>query len=311
MRTKLFLLVLLLSHPASADELLRALDSLCLPSGYNCEAESRIDGTEVVSGVRRARVAVTQHWVWVERAEDIEGVGRTIVDVRMGANGETWALNPSIFRITRTDDFGQRHIIAGETDYSPVGVVRALRGLSREGLEFSTNPQTGVTTYRVIVTHHGYSAPVEVDIHNGRILAYRASFVSGRFHSQTTYEDWVELPEGGCVPTRVVSQSFDRSPTEPAVRRTVRVSDARLIAAASAPPPFPRPNGYVIVDEIEGVTKRSDGTVIAPIEYPAEQPSRHGTGLSRPSLNTALLVSGVALVILAGVVWRARSRGGS
>ncbi len=229
----------------------------------------------------------------------------------MGLDGETWTLNPTTRMVTRTDDFAQRHFLAGEADYSPIGVVRALRGLPREGLEFSTDPQTGVATYRVIVTHHGYSAPVEVDIHNGRILAYRASFVSGRFHSQTTYEDWIELPGGGCVPTRVVSQSFDRSPTEPAIRNTAHISNVRLIPPAAMPPPFPRPNNYVIVDEIEGVTKRFDGSVIAPIEYPQEQLSRHGTGLSRPSLNTIFLVLGVALVILAGVVWRARSRGGS
>lgn len=310
MRVKIALLVLLLASRTGADELLRALDSLCLASGYHCEAESRIDGSEVIPGERRARVAVTPAWAWIERTEQIEGVGPTVVDVRMGAHGETWTLIPSIFRVTRTDDFGRRYLLSGETEYSPVGVVRALRGLPREKLEFSTNPETGVTTYRAVITQRGYSSPVELDIQHDRILAYRAAFVSGQFHSQTTYDNWIELPGGGCVPTRIVSKSFDHSMIEPAVRNTVLISDIRVISPATSPPAFPRPTGYVIIDEIEGVTKRHDGSVVAPTEYPTLNLPDGGKGFFRPTLSTALLASGIAFVALAMVLWRAKSKVG-
>lgn len=312
MRIALVLLLTVLTHHASGNDLIRALDSLCLPSGYACEVLIQIDGTETVPGTREARVSVASHWARVEYAQVIEGVGKSLVEVRMGADGETWVLNPASLTVRRSGDFAQRRIIAGESDFSPIGVVRALRAALERGSESTSRSQPGgVVTYRVVVTHQSLSAPVEVDIQDGRITAYRASFVAGRFYSQTVYDEWIELADGSCVPTRVVSESFNSGTGDPAIRNTVLIRDICPLPAPATAPSFRIPPEYTVIDEIDGVTKKSDGTVIAPIEYPDDRSSRPGLRGTQTAMNTFLLASGVAIVILAGLIWRAKSRSGS
>ena len=311
MRLILAILLALLTSPAFCDDLMDALDNLCLPSGYRFEASIQISGTETVLGSREARVAVSSDWVRIEHHQVIEGVGKNLIDIRIGAEGATWIWNPPSFTIRRNGDFAQRRIIAGETDFSPIGVVRALRAVKTEGSESVLDPNTGAKTYRVMIVNQNRSGPVEIDIQNGRITSYRASFVGGRFYSQTTYEEWIELPDGSCVPTRIVSESFSGSSDEPAIRNTVSVRDIRIIPPTTPPPSVSVPPEYTLIDEIEGVTKKSDGTVIAPIHYPDDQDPSNGRGAAGPKLNVILLASGVVLVILAGLIWRKKSLGGS
>ena len=117
MRLILAILLALLTSPAFCDDLMDALDNLCLPSGYRFEASIQISGTETVLGSREARVAVSSDLVRIEHHQVIEGVGKNLIDIRIGTEGATWIWNPPSFTIRRNGDFAQRRIIAGETDF--------------------------------------------------------------------------------------------------------------------------------------------------------------------------------------------------
>lgn len=215
---------------------------------------------------------------------------------------ETWRYHFDSQRAERSQQFAQWHTTAFESS-TPLGLVRQLR-LSTPKVD-SVEIGDGVMSVTVVPT--GPVTParrmLEFDSRSGFLLRTTTTN-SGRVTSEIKFEDWRALPSGSFVPFLVYFSAPGASADEPNLEMTFIHTAVAEIDRESPPDRVPLARGFTIVDEIDGVTRRADGTELGPIERGAPTgavTAGRSPGAFRLSSRTVMLV-GVGLIILAGAI---------
>lgn len=241
-------------------------------------------------------------YVYLKRFKDIPGVGVSIIDVRNGDFDESLRVVPSENVIYRTRTFEQSYSESGESELSPLPIVRALF-FQIDQIEIAKSEQMddGVLTYQFSGKDGvGYGVS-EIDVQEDRIIAYRSGKVKSGFVSTIHYGKWMDLPSGAHVPTVIRSDIFDPQ-SETITRQVIELTDIVELASNYVHTIRPLPQGFTVIDHIEGVSK-VDGKVIDKIQYGqplksnSPQPGARGKQASK-----FFIWIGAGFVIVAGIV---------
>lgn len=249
------------------------------------------------------RFDVSRQWMRRNAFLIVDGLGESLVESRLGTYAESWTVDARSSIARRTNRFGTDLQEAGEVDVSPVAALRPL--IEREiGIE-TIPSDLGEGERRVRATVG--DRVVEFDLTGRDVAAYRAFLAPDRMISEVLYEDWRDLPTGARAPHATISRYRDPATGEwRSIRYRIRID--RELTEQSPPPDFVLPGGFSVIDHIEGVSKREDGTVIAPIvpgqgseaSEPVASTSR--TARSGPGLGRLLIGIGVVVVLVAGLL---------
>ena len=268
-----------------------------LPPGCGGEAVMEREGRDA----QVIRFDVSRRWMRRNAFLIVDGLGESLIESRLGTEAESWTIDARSSMAMRTNRFPEDLQEAGEVDVSPIA---ALRPLIERAIEIETVPSDlGENGRRVRATVTGRL--VEFDLAGREVIAYRELLGPDRMVSEVLYEDWRDLPSGARAPHATIARYRDPATGEwRSIRYRIRID--RELTERSPPPDFELPAGFTIVDHVEGVTKRADGTVIAPIVYeqasePGAATSAHSTG-SGPGLGRLLIGIGVVVVLVAGLL---------
>lgn len=268
-----------------------------LPPGCGGEAIMERDGRDA----QVIRFDVSRHWMRRNAFLIADGLGESLIESRLGTATESWTIDARSFMATRTRRFPEDLQEAGEVVLSPIAALRPL--IEREiGIETVVS-DLAENGRRVRATVGG--RVVELDLIGKDVAAYREFLEPDRMVYEVLYEDWRDLPSGARAPHATISRSRDPATGDwGSTRYRIRID--RELPERSPPPDFVLPTGFTIVDHVEGVTKREDGTVIAPIVYeqasePGAATSAHLTG-SGQGLGRLLIGIGVVVVLAAGLL---------
>ena len=265
-----------------------------LPPGCGGEAIMERDGRDA----QVIRFDVSRHWMRRNTFLIVDGLGESLIESRLGTETESWTIDARSFMATRTRRFPEDLQEAGEVVLSPIAALRPL--IEREiGIEAVVSDLAEYGR-RVRATVGG--RVVEFDLIGKDVAAYREFLDPDRMISEVLYEDWRDLPSGARAPHATVSRSRDPATGDwDSTRYRIRID--RELPERSPPPDFVLPAGFTIVDRVEGVTKREDGTIIAPIVY--EEASDHGAISAPgpgPGLGRLLIGIGVVVVLVGGLL---------
>ena len=279
-------------------------DRFRLPNHYQGTAEFQYQVDDKLEYWKRVEFSVGESYTFLKTFQDIQGVGQSVVDIRYSNFDESTLILPSSKQAQITDRFAKTYTEAGEADISPIPILRVLHFRSDQ-IQFEVGAQSndGTATVRFTDKNGAKKGYSEVDIQDDRIIAYRYGNISGKFVFSIQYQNWIELPSGTHVPTRILSNVWDR-PTGYTTRQIINISNVKE-SQDSTPPQKPSvPAGYTIIDHINGVTRTADGQVIAPIDSTPTHPNPTSTNWK----DKLLIAAGVFLVFGAGVIWRIRGR---
>ncbi|MCC5822486.1 MAG: hypothetical protein JJU44_04260 [Planctomycetes bacterium] len=282
-------------------------DMFSLPAGYGGEAIMERDGRDA----QVIRFDVSRRWMRRNSFLIVDGLGESLIESRLGAEAESWTIDTRSSMAMRTNRFPENLQEAGEVVLSPIAALRPL--IEREiGIE-TVPADLGEGWRRIRATVGG--RVVELDLTGRDVAAYREFLEPDRMVYEVLYEDWRDLLSGARAPHATVSRS--RDPATGDLGSTLyRIRIDRELPERSPPPEFVLPAGFTIVDHIEGVTKREDGTVIAPI-VPGQAPEASEPGATPPQsvqtgvpgLGRLLIGIGVVVVLSAGLLaFRRKSR---
>lgn len=286
--------------PSDGEQLQQLLERVPLPEAYTASIQRYIDDDDEPD--QELKVWSGPAWSVALQSLAQPGVGFIPYDYSHATPQESWRYHFDSQRAERNDHFQTRHTTAFERD-SPFGLVRQLRAM-RPGVD-SIKTEGGLTIATIVPP--GPPTParrvLEFESKTG-FLVRVTNVMSGRVNSETRFEDWRELPSGAFLPHRAWFSSVDlrddRTDTDHSVLTAVKEVDP------SAPPDrLPIAPGFTIIDQIESVTKRSDGSVLGPIgqgDPTGAVTSGRAPGATSLSSRSVMLI-GVALILLAGIVF--------
>lgn len=284
-------------------------DRFSLPIGYAGNAELLFDGRPA----QRLEFESARGWVKRVAFAILPGVGESLIDARVGSYTESWSLDARSSLATRTERFATELTDAGEFHYSPFGVIRPLIERKADAT-VEPMPSLGADGWRATAQLDG--SVYEIDV-VGRDVAQVRIMQAGqpRAHTSVAYSDWIDLGSSGRAPTTAVLTG-DMPDGSGVMSIEYRLQIARVITEGTQVPELSVPDGYTVIDRIEGVSRRSDGTILGPIGTEASDaatdrgplgPASH-TSNSR-SWQRATLIAGICMFVVAGVVlWHGKSR---
>lgn len=216
---------------------------------------------------------------------------------------ESWKYDFSRRVAARSDAFSRYQHCPIEGLCSPRDVLRALR--SKEALVDRIESQPG-GVFDVKVSPPGPKTTwiVTIDPGRGELLRKRVMAPDGQVASDVKYENWLDLPSGGRVPTQLYHSMRGPVAGDPTFEYTVILTEIASVESGSPPPRLRLASDFSIVDEIEGVSKRADGTVLSDIDRGGGPAGLRTSALPGPGgLNPRLVVlCGVGFILLAGVI---------
>lgn len=230
------------------------------------------------------------------------GIGFIPYDYCYANDEETWRYHFDSQRAERSKLFAQWHTTSFETS-TPLGLLRQLRLSSPQVV--SRKIEDGVISFTVVPTGPAGTARrvLEFDSESGFLLRTRTVF-SGQMTSEIKFEDWRKLPSGNYVPHLVYFSAPGEGPDEPDLQMTYIHTNLAEIDGESPPTRFPLAPGFTIVDEIDGVTRRADGTELGSIER--GQPTGAITSGRSPGstglTSRTVMFIGVGFILVAGVI---------
>lgn len=233
----------------------------------------------------------------------ISGVGENISEVRYGCADESLLILPPDMSVNRTTRFADTLTDAGEINFTPMPIIRVLLARSDEiQVKEKARLPDGLVTIEVKDSQFSGIGIIEIDYREDKIIEYRAIKRGDRFIMVVQFDDWVELPDGGHLPTQVTTALWDTAVKDDYMIYAT-VVDPRSIGIDDIEPPQ-IPKGYTVVDHFDGVT-RQDGKTLGKIKYSETTPS---ASTSAGRLNSWLLWGGVGLVVASGVLIGVRRR---
>ncbi|RMH30401.1 MAG: hypothetical protein D6692_01765 [Planctomycetota bacterium] len=272
-----------------------------LPFGYGGEAVMAYNGRDT----QNIAFEVARDWVRREAYLILGDLGESLIDARLSGYVESWTVDARSLTAIRSNRFATELSEAGELDLSPIGALRPV--IERE-LDAEEIPGEGhnasARTIRVVLED---GSRAEFDVVGGDVAAYRRLDEGGTAQVEVAYLDWKELVGGGRYPGRIVTIRQLPDGTGEAVTET-RLVDVHPLRPGSQPPAFRVPEGFSVIDHIEGVSKRADGSVIAPIVAegdaeprfaPVPPTGRRASGVAYWKL---VVGAGVLMVLTAGIV---------
>lgn len=283
-------------------------DRFRLPENFQGHAERRYEQNEEWKYWDEVDFSIGMSYVYLNRYRILKGVGRTVIDVRFDDLNESILISPLESQVQRTRRFEQTYTEAGEIEISPFPILRVLHFQSDQiKIHASEETEQGVVTIQFSGKDGlGYGIS-EIDIQGDRIIEYRSGKANERFISTIRYQEWVDLPSGDHVPTKIYSDTFDPQ-SEAVTRLVIRVSDIVELKPDFQPPKPPTPPGFTVIDHIDGVSK-VDGEVLGQINYGKVEDSSNRRNATRgKQASNWLIWLGVGLVVLAGFLLRNRSK---
>jgi len=294
-----------LAQPGAADareQLQRLLDRVPLPEAYSLECD-RIGVGSFQDGqvVSRFRMTIGPDWVVSLQLMLQPGIGEVPVVYGYANPAETWRYHLDRQQVVRSQIFARRAYDSSETLTSVTYIIRALRENEARDIKFESHEDGTIT---VALTHEYLSrAMLTFDTNTGFLTRLQVYDRSGkRLQLDDRFNDWRYLSDEAAIPFEIESEMVFSTET---IRSRAVVTKAELLKTTSQPGRIPVSSSFTIIDEVEGVTKRADGTVIGPIERAS---ATAGVVRTRPpsfgwlSSRTVMLV-GIGLILLAGIVF--------
>jgi len=273
-----------------------------LPENYQGHAEIRYELDGEMQYWNEVDFSIGKKYVYLKRFRDIPGVGLSVIDVRNDNFDESLRIVPAENMIYRTRTFEQSYSESGESELSPLPIVRALSyRIDQIEITQSEYEDNGVLTYQLSGKDGvGYGVS-EIDVQEDRIIAYRSGKVKSGFVSTIHYGKWIDLPSGAHVPTVIRSDIFDPQ-SETITRQVIELTDIVELASNYVHTIRPLPQGFTVIDHIEGVSK-VDGKVIDKIQYGQPLKSSSTPPGARGKQASKLFVwIGVGFVVVAGIM---------
>lgn len=275
---------------------------ISIADSYSGTAFATADSSPDSSPWKRVEFSIGASFLSWEVVQLLPGGRERVLEVRYGDMNESWLFYPSHFQATRNKRFANTLTDAGETDLSPMPIIRMVQSRTDQ-LEIKKTAESGdgKVTLRVsdsTGTSVGYS---EIDILDGRIIEYRANLKNDKFITTVEYGGWIQLPSGKSVPTENISTLWDPG-TDSTIIQTIHIENI-VENDASYKPAKPRfPASYTVIDHIEGVTK-SDGKVIGQDQSGQPSKSKYSSPRSRGKQASQYFIwIGVGFVVVAGVM---------
>ena len=244
---------------------------------------------------------VHRDWVVLKTYNVLSPGETSLVDSRNSRPSESWQVLPMHSQVRRSTRFQETLTDSNEVSFTPFSVIRPYLGDDKRPAIEPADPVDGVETFRV------QSSMVDawIQFKNNRVVRVlmEPTGTPGSFAVDIEYREWATLPSGASVPTEVHStRIFPGGNTSEAL---IRVADIKELGEDEKAPKFVIPSGFTVIDLIEGVTKHSDGTVIAPIERVQQQTQPQTSKQGRTQWG---LLVGVVLIVASGLVWRIRAK---
>lgn len=287
------------------DQVQTLLDRVPLPAAYKAKAFRYLNEEQEPS--QRIEVWTSQTWSVCIQSLAQPGIGFVPFDYVYAMPTESWRYAFDQRRAVRTNSFAERGYSALEANVSPMWLTRALRSdeVVVHGMRTEESGSISVT-----LTRAGRNARdiVTFDPSTGALTRFQALAPSGEIQVDVRFEDWRSLPSGALVPFQVYKASRSAVASDPPWHSTMLLSEVEEIEPTSPPTRLPPASDFTIVDEIEGVSKKPDGTVLGPIEResrPAGLTSGRLPGTTGLGSRTIVLI-GVGLILLAGIVFGIR-----
>ena len=232
----------------------------------------------------------------------IAGVGESINEIRYGDDNESLLIYTSAQQVQRTNRFADTYTDAGESEFSPMPIIRSLqRRSSFIEVEEVARTNDGLVTLRITDPERQDSGYIEIDYKNDELVEYRSSPRGNHFVNTVAYQEWRDLPSGAHIPTKITSRISVPSMGYDTVMY-ITVNDFKENPAGEPIKPPQVPTGFTVIDHIEGVTK-IDGKVIDKIQYgQPPKASKSPPGTRGKQASNLFIWIGVGFVVIAGIV---------
>lgn len=287
-------------EPVDANELIARLGAR-LPDRIRVESRITFDDESVAS--QRHVLMYTPDWSRVDQWRQLPGLGENLI--LAGTNdGETIAtFFGNSHRIEIREIPPSTAHVDGPARLVPMPILNAIRA-SRSVEKIKSHPDG--ETYSLDIPDLLGDTYFEIDVRDDRITAFRRGRSADQISSETTYEEYQKLDNGRELPRLITKTTEQPEPGSAPIKFETRVTEVEELAPDAVMPTLMNIPGVTIVDRIEGVTRRADGSVIGPIETESNMPPA-----TRPggiSLNTILTWAGAALVLGAVFIYVRRAR---
>lgn len=290
---------------ANDERLQTLLDRVPLPAAYRAKALRYLDDEQDPS--MEFQVWMARDWSVGLQSIAQPGLGFVPLDYSYSTRQESWRYSFTGRRAERTNIFAERHHAPMESQVSPINVIRRLKAGGADVLEVVSG-QDGTT--KAILANRGnkFTTHLLFDDATGALKAEQTVSPAGEVQMEYRFEDWRTFPSGASAPYQVYVAAKGVRTDDPGWQATMLLTEVEEIDSASPPARLPLSSEFTIVDEIEGVSKRADGSVLGPIERQTQP-----TGINRNpppgaiglGSRTVMLI-GVGLILLAGIVFGVR-----
>ncbi len=286
-------------------------DSFRLPQQYSGTILSETWHENGPVTTQKCVFTLAENWLRMELFLVVPGVGDSLQQVRYCTFEESLLMSPIAFSVSRGTRFRDTLTDSGEVDMSPLPIVRAFAAEINKSLRVEVSgTEQDVRTVKVWGLSVDPSGYCEIDVRGDEILEYRTGKSKDGWASRTSYSKWVDLPSGSHVPTEMVTVMKDPGDDPLTFQSLRRLVDFKETDYSSESKEMEVPSNYTIIDNIDGVTRRGDGSVIAEIERIVEpQGESSGNGSQSLLIERVLIWGGVLFIIVAGVVWGKRMKG--
>lgn len=214
----------------------------------------------------------------------------------------SYGQTPQVLRNSQFRDVG---MMAIEQIVSPLPIIRVLRSGRFDNSKWTIEEIGPTTVLEIRRDGSALKDRYSFDTQSWRLLVQQAYGANGKVAMERRFEDWVPVGSKGEAPTRIEYILPDMAGVR--IYSTTIISDLKELDVNSPPRKAAYRSDATIVDLIEGVTKRADGTVlgeIAPVPTSAGAGNPIGQSAQKTISQNARLFMfvGVGLILLAGVV---------
>jgi hypothetical protein len=252
---------------------------------------------------QRHVLTYTPDWTRNDQWRLLPEFGETLIMAGTDDGTVTTLLHGDIHQVEIGESSPTSMGVDGAIRTVPMPILNALR--SARLIEKLESP-LDIETYRLEVPELLGNTHVEIDVRGDHITAFRRGQSSDRISSRIEYTDYQELDSGRKLPRLILWTVEQPEPGAPPIRFETRITEVEELAPDVGMPVLTNIPDATIVDRIEGVTRRADGSVIGPIQTESNMPPATRSG--GIPLQTILTWGGVALVLGAVFIYVRRAR---
>ncbi|MCL4220900.1 MAG: hypothetical protein KJZ65_05990 [Phycisphaerales bacterium] len=285
------------------ERLQRLLDRVPLPEAYYIESDLiGMSGPTDGQVTSRFKTWIGSNWSVSFQSMPQPGIGDVPKSYIYASPAETWRYHLDRQVAERNEVFAQRSFTPAEGLISVSYIVRALRRGEAKVFDITDHAEDGTVTVTLSQPALYPRATLTFETATGFLTQVQAYDQSGKnLQTDDHFGDWRFLSDESAIPFILFSESIHRG--EHFQWRSV-VTKAELIDNDRPPARIPIASNFTIIDHVEGVTKRADGSVIGPIEQGTPNSTvtaGRAPGTTGLSSRTVMLI-GIGFILLAGVI---------